>query len=396
MPRQRRVPGYRLHKPSNLAFVEIRGRRQYLGRYDTDESRERYYKLIAESFAPTSQPRRIERLAAIQVKQLAAEYLLYARDYYVKHGKQTSQVAHIVRAVKSLTQLHGSRFVTEFDTLALQEIQNYLIAEGRLARPTINRRVRLIRGIFKWGVARQIVPATVWHGLQAVAPLKRGRTQAREPAPIRPIDDATIEATIPFMPPTVAAMVRLQRLTGMRPGEVCTLRPCDIDRSAEVWLYRPPHHKTEHHGEVRRVPIGRNAQAALTPYLLRDAKSFCFTPGTTPKGRRLQPMRERFDKDAYNRAIARACERAFNMPKELRRIAKGTTDTARLRAAARDWRARHCWSPNQLRHALATEARRRGGLETAQALLGHAHVDTTQIYAERLDELAVEYARSFG
>jgi hypothetical protein len=102
MPRQRRVPGYRLHKPSNLAFFEIRGRRQYLGRYDTDESRERYYKLIAESFALTSQPRRIERPTAIQVKQLAAEYLHYALDYYVKHGKQTSQAAHIVHAVKSL------------------------------------------------------------------------------------------------------------------------------------------------------------------------------------------------------------------------------------------------------------------------------------------------------
>jgi len=379
-----------------LAFVELQGRRQYLGRYDSDESRERYYKLIAESFASAAQPRRVERPTAIQVKQLAAEYLLYARDYYVKHGRPTSQVAHIVRAVKTLTQLHGSKHVASFDTLALQEIQSWLVAEGRLARPTINRRVRLIRGIFKWGVARQIVPAAVWHALQAVEPLKRGRTQAREPAPVRPIDDATIEATLPFMPTAVAAMIRLQRLTGMRPGEVCTLRPCDIDRSADVWVYQPVHHKTEHHGEVRRVPIGAKAQAVLASHLLRDATSFCFTPGTTAKGRRKATMRERFDKDAYNRAIARACERAFDMPKELRRIAKGTADAARLRAAARDWRARHCWSPNQLRHALATEARRRGGLETAQALLGHTHADTTQIYAERLDELAIDYARRFG
>lgn len=60
------------------------------------------------------------------------------------------------------------------------------------------------------------------------------------------------------------------------------------------------------------------------------------------------------------------------MPKELRRIAKGTTDTARLRAAACDWRSRHCWSPKQLRHALATESRRRSCLEAAQALLRHA------------------------
>ncbi len=34
-------------------------------------------------------------------------------------------------------------------------------------------------------------------------------------------------------------MVRLQRLTGMRPAEVCILRKCDIDTTGDVWLYRP-------------------------------------------------------------------------------------------------------------------------------------------------------------
>jgi hypothetical protein len=82
-------------------------------------------------------------------------------------------------------------------------------------------------------------------------------------------------------------------------------------------------------------------------------------------------MRERFDKDAYNRAIARAC---FRHTKRAAADCKGTTDTARLRSAACDWRSRHCWSPNQLRHALATEARRRSGLEAAQALLGHTRI----------------------
>ena len=35
-------------------------------------------------------------------------------------------------------------------------------------------------------------------------------------------------------------MVRLQRLTGMRPQEVILMRGADIDRSdAECWAYRP-------------------------------------------------------------------------------------------------------------------------------------------------------------
>ena len=51
--------------------------------------------------------------------------------------------------------------------------------------------------------------------------------------------EALVEATIPYLPPIVADMVKIQRLTGCRPGEVCQLRPMDLDRSGEVWTYRP-------------------------------------------------------------------------------------------------------------------------------------------------------------
>jgi hypothetical protein len=42
---------------------------------------------------------------------------------------------------------------------------------------------------------------------------------------------AHVEATLPFMPPMVHDMVTLQRLTGARPGEVCRVRPLDLDMS---------------------------------------------------------------------------------------------------------------------------------------------------------------------
>ncbi len=38
---------------------------------------------------------------------------------------------------------------------------------------------------------------------------------------------------------TLRAMVQVQRLTGMRPQEVCLLTPKQIDRTGEIWLYRP-------------------------------------------------------------------------------------------------------------------------------------------------------------
>jgi integrase len=54
------------------------------------------------------------------------------------------------------------------------------------------------------------------------------------------------------------------------------------------------------------------------------------------------------------------------------------------------------WSPGQLRHNAATEARRRFGLEAAAALLGHELVETTQIYSDTRLALAKEVAAKIG
>src|SRR5262249_29699557 len=62
-------------------------------------------------------------------------------------------------------------------------------------------------------------------------------------------------------------MVELQRLTGMRPGEACRLRLSEVDRTGEVWVYRPVQHKTAHHGKARAVHLGPRAQALITGFL---------------------------------------------------------------------------------------------------------------------------------
>ena len=68
--------------------------------------------------------------------------------------------------------------------------------------------------------------------------------------PIGPVEDSAVELTLPYLPTTVADMVRLQRLTGMGPDEVCQLRPRDVDRTGDVWSYTPDHHKTQHAGKA--------------------------------------------------------------------------------------------------------------------------------------------------
>jgi hypothetical protein len=74
--------------------------------------------------------------------------------------------------------------------------------------------------MFKWAASEQLVEVAVYQVLTTVAGLRKGRTEARETDPILPVDDATVEATLPHLPAVVADMVRLQRPTGYRPSDL--------------------------------------------------------------------------------------------------------------------------------------------------------------------------------
>ncbi len=88
--------------------------------------------------------------------------------------------------------------------------------------------------MFKWGVSEELVPPSVHQALQSVPGLRRGRADVRESEPVRPVADASVDPIQPYVARQVWAMVELQRLTGMRPGEVCTMRTKDIDTSGAV------------------------------------------------------------------------------------------------------------------------------------------------------------------
>jgi hypothetical protein len=52
-----RIPTYRHHKARDYAVVSINGKDHYLGKYDSDESKEKYHRLIAEHLAAQAAPR---------------------------------------------------------------------------------------------------------------------------------------------------------------------------------------------------------------------------------------------------------------------------------------------------------------------------------------------------
>ena len=57
----------------------------------------------------------------------------------------------------------------------------------RVSRGYINSQVQIIKGMFKWGVSEELVPNATYTALCTVEGLRKGRTEARETAPIGPV-----------------------------------------------------------------------------------------------------------------------------------------------------------------------------------------------------------------
>lgn len=378
MPSHRVLPKYRLHKGSGQAFVQHKEKRYYLGKYGTEASRQAYDRFIAalvakqpklkiaQSSRPGDAPVMIEILAA---------YLEFAEGYY--HGGTRGNIRTMIAEVK---RLYAYTPVDEFGPLALQALQTSLVASG-CTRSHVNTTTKIVKRMFKWAVSQELVPVTIYTALTTVPCLRKGRTTAPELAPVLPVDDKVVDATIKHLSGVVADMVRFHRLVGARPTEVCTIRPGDIDRSGQVWLYRPQRHKTQHHGHDRVVMIGPKAQKILTPYLERPADAFCFSPreamaerywGDEKRAAKRPPKkrasRDRYCASTYGHAVAEATKKA-GVPR---------------------------WSPNQLRHSVATKIRQRFGIEAAQVVLGHSDLNTTEVYAEKSMKLAFEVAKTIG
>lgn len=421
MPRLlHRPPKYRMHRASGQALVTFEGRDHYLGAYGSKASRTEYDRLVGEWLA---NGRRAPGPAGdLTIVELLAAYWRHAETYYRKPDGTPSRELGVLRiALRPLNRLYAQTQAVQFGPLALRALSEEMIRLGWV-RSSINKQLSRVRAVFRWGAANEIVPPDIHLALKAVDGLRRGRTAAKESLPVRPVPDAHVEATLPHLSRQVRAMVEMQLLTGMRPGEVCAMRGCDLDITGRLWTYRPATHKTQHHGHDRTIYIGPKAQGVLAPFLRTDLSAHLFSPadavveqrasrhaarktpitqGNGPgTNRRRSPKRAAgacYDATSYRRAIARACERAFVMPAEFRpQHEDGPASREERAAKRRAWRAANVWHPHQLRHTAATRLRKEYGLEAAQVILGHKSLAVTEIYAEKNVATAVRIMGEVG
>lgn len=206
--------------------------------------------------------------------EAANAYLDFAKTYY----HQSTEAENLRLALQPIAEVFPEMLIKEFKAPHFKQIQQWWVRKG-VSRGYANKQCERLLRVIKRLCAEGFMPVENYQQIKCVDPLRKGRTAARETQPIRPVSDAMVEATLPFLSPIVAAMVRFQRLTGCSPGEVVKIKPSMVDRSGEVWEIRLDEHKTAYRGHDRTIYVGPAAQEVLAPFLTkRNEASFCFQP----------------------------------------------------------------------------------------------------------------------
>lgn len=401
------TPTIRYHI-SGQAVVTLGGRDFYLGKHGSSESLARYAVLIAEyqqaglklpddfdqaalyakadyMVAPSARLcQQRQEAEPIRVKDVFETFRAFAETRYAFQNQERFRVNQLA---DEMIKHYGNELASDFGPRKLKEVRQRWIDKG-LSRPYTNRLTNLVKRVFRYAVSEELVDVATYQKLQTVEALRFGTCEAKEPEERKPVSLDVVRKTAAELSPVLRDMLRVMLQTGMRPSEVCRMRPCDIDRAGEVWFYRPKRHKTAGKGKVKAVPLLDDARAAVTEYLNRPAESYLFSPAESlawyrakqrqARQSKVQPSqldrrkddpqkqpRDCFDSHSFRQSIQRAAKRAGVKP----------------------------WVPYQVRHAVASEVRQALGLEQAQALLGHHNRSQTEHYARLNEQQAVEAAK---
>lgn len=302
---KRRNPGYLLHRPTGQARVRLRihGRLRdvYLGPHGSPTSWEKYHWLLAEQFQEcgscgSAVDAIVNREPGVTIAELALQYDDFFSEYYVKDGEITNGRFRAV--VGPLVTLYGSTLAAEFGPSKLRAVREHIIIRGHagqaeydengnllesgepLSRKYVNALIRDLLRMFKWGVSRELLPVAVHESLATVESIRKGKdNRLQEAKPVRPVPDEHFWSVVNAVAPQIATMLQVQRLAGMRPDEVTIMRPHDIERPGDLWVYRPESHKLDWRDMEKKILLGPKSQSLLEPWLdEREFDAYLFSP----------------------------------------------------------------------------------------------------------------------
>jgi len=277
MPKLKNQPP-KYSKLKDYAVVYLNGKTHYLGSYGSPESKVAYARLVAESRNnPTVVPP--QDGSGVTVSDLAVAFLDHAKATLTS----TNYTHYRIVVADFLLKLYGDDTpVDSFKPSSLKLLRQELILSQRFCRKMVNSYTDRIVRIFSWGVEEEMVEPNTDLALKAVKGISEGYPGTFENEERQPVPDEVIRRTLPFMPPTIAALVKLQRLTGCRPSEIFNMTVGQIDQHSDpdLWLYHIAKHKTKKKSNRKKViPLGKPEQEILIPFLTgKEPDAAVFSP----------------------------------------------------------------------------------------------------------------------
>ena len=391
-----KVPALRFHKGTGHYRVTLNGRDIWLGS-DPKAAQARYQAEIARWLSHGRQPAPPSpRL--ITVMELVDKYTAHLVGYLPDNTHRQTLLTWCGR----FADFAGGMPAAEYGPLALQQYRAAL-CDGTLSRRTVNRMAQSVTAIFAWGASMELIPGSIPEALRCVKGLRRGHAPGTtEPEPVRPVEWATVAATLPHLPRPVRELVLVLWHCGARVGELVAVKAVDIDRSGPVWTYAPKHHKTAMQGKTRVICFGPEAQKVLREAMLRHRDGYLFPPADAMKEWSEGCRVHRRPNQLPNlRETNRTLGEHYTPASVCRAVAEGVRKANKAREAELgrplvDGETVPHWHVHQMRHSYATRARQHFGLEAARAALGHSDAGITLVYAEADKTLAANVAARLG
>lgn len=349
------------------------GKREYFGEHGTDAANKKYKEWVVRLLNSDGLLIQEKNQSEYRVVELVSIYV-----DFIKPKVSKKQFSFLWKNLDRLTELCGSepgisigpRTLIQYQQMMAKEEYTIKGKKKRYKRVTINKAVREIKEFVKWCCKYEYLPAEHHLKLTAVGNLKIGEYSALESDPVLPVDLSVVLSTLPYLSPTIRVMVQVQYYCGLRPGEVCHLKWSEIrkDTGTAIWLYIPNQHKTRHKGCTLIKAIPPTAQKLLLSEDRFCAGEYVFDPRILGRGKK--STKPYFSVNGYGASVEKGVKLA-------------------LEAGV----IKERWTPNQIRHAIATDIRELYGVEESNDYLGHASVDATEIYANRTKKRIIELAQ---
>ena len=376
----------KLSKLKKYAVVYYHGKIHYLGQHGTPEALVAYNRFCAGIQSdPTFYLTKGE--TDVAVSELTAAFL----DYVKATADSSSYSFWRIIILDFLDKLYGDDTpVDSFKPSSLKLVREEMIRSRRFCRRIVNRYTHRLVSIFAWGVENELVKETTWRALKSVKSLPEGYPGTFDNEEREPVPDDVIRRTLPFMPPTLRAMVIVQRLTGCRPSEIFNMRVGAIDRTRGngLWYYMLKSHKTKKYIGEKEIPLGKPEQELIAPYLEgKKPEDAVFSPRTAQAERNAEKRANR--KTEVSPSQAARDEARAGKPSRYSEFYSQSGYRQAVEYAIEKGN-RHLpdsekiphWYPYQLRHSASTATELAHSDEDAQALLGHRTVNMTKRYTK--------------